>query len=167
MDSVVLGGGCFWCLEAVFLRVRGVRAVISGYANGLTKAPSYEEVCTGRSGHAEVVEVRFDPLQLSLSDILAVFFAMHDPTTLNRQGNDVGTQYRSGIYVLSEAQTEVARTYMADLVKANPLLEGRLTPNFARSTTTARQSRCTTSITTGSHRRAIALTSSPRRLKSS
>jgi peptide-methionine (S)-S-oxide reductase len=115
MDSVVLGGGCFWCLEAVFLRVRGVAGVVSGYANGQTEAPTYEQVCSGRSGHAEVVEVRFDPQQLSLDEVLMVFFAMHDPTTLNRQGNDVGTQYRSGVYTHSEAQARAVRAFMATM----------------------------------------------------
>ena len=115
MDSVVLGGGCFWCLEAVILRLRGVNTVVSGYANGHIPAPTYEQVCTGRSGHAEVVQVHFEPEQLSLSDLLTVFFAMHDPTTLNRQGNDAGTQYRSGVYTHSDAQADAVRTFMARL----------------------------------------------------
>jgi len=126
-ETIVLGGGCFWCLEGVYRRMRGVVAVESGYCNGHVVAPTYEQVCTGETGHAEVVKLIFDTREVSLRDVLTVFFTIHDPTTLNRQGNDVGTQYRSGIYVLSEAQTEVARTYMADLVKANPSLEGRLT----------------------------------------
>ena len=126
-ETIVLGGGCFWCLEGVYRRMRGVVVVESGYCNGHVVAPTYEQVCTGETGHAEVVKLIFDTREVSLRDVLTVFFTIHDPTTLNRQGNDVGTQYRSGIYVLSEAQTEVARTYMADLVKANPSLEGRLT----------------------------------------
>lgn len=96
--SITLAGGCFWCLEAVYEQVRGVVSVESGYANGTLAQPSYEAVCTGRTGHAEVVRVVFDPAQVSLADLLRVFFVIHDPTTLNRQGNDVGTQYRSGIY---------------------------------------------------------------------
>ena len=98
-DTITLAGGCFWCLEAVYEQVRGVSSVLSGYANGQIDSPSYEQVCTGRTGHAEVVQIRFDPAQVSLRELLEVFFLIHDPTTLNRQGNDVGTQYRSGIYV--------------------------------------------------------------------
>jgi peptide-methionine (S)-S-oxide reductase len=114
IDTITLGGGCFWCLEAVFLRLRGVVAVESGYCNGHLPNPNYEQVCSGHSGHAEVVQVRFDPSVVSLTQLLQVFFAIHDPTTLNRQGNDVGTQYRSGIYTHSPAQAEVARTVLAD-----------------------------------------------------
>jgi peptide-methionine (S)-S-oxide reductase len=100
----VLGGGCFWCLEAVFLDLDGVLAVESGYAGGSTRDPTYEEVCSGETGHAEVVRVEFDADQLSFHDLLGVFFSIHDPTTLNRQGNDIGTQYRSVIYYVDEAQ---------------------------------------------------------------
>jgi peptide-methionine (S)-S-oxide reductase len=98
IEYLALGGGCFWCTHAVFAEVRGVVSVESGYCNGQTQAPSYEEVCTGRTGHCEVVRLGFDPSQVSLRDLLEVFFLIHDPTTLNRQGHDVGTQYRSGIY---------------------------------------------------------------------
>lgn len=98
------GGGCFWCLEAVFEQLRGVRRVVSGYAGGVTPQPSYEQVCTGRTGHAEVVQVTFDPQVISYRDLLDVFFSVHDPTTLNRQGADAGTQYRSTILVHSDAQ---------------------------------------------------------------
>lgn len=97
-DVITLGGGCFWCTEAVFLRVKGVTAVESGYTNGGVVQPNYEQVCSGQTGHSEVIRVRFDPARVSLTDLLQVFFAVHDPTTLNRQGADVGTQYRSGIY---------------------------------------------------------------------
>jgi peptide-methionine (S)-S-oxide reductase len=114
IDTITLGGGCFWCLEAVFLRLRGVVAVESGYCNGHLPNPNYEQVCSGHSGHVEVVQVRFDPSVVSLTQLLQVFFAIHDPTTLNRQGNDVGTQYRSGIYTHSPAQAEVARAVLAD-----------------------------------------------------
>ncbi|MFZ9679360.1 MAG: peptide-methionine (S)-S-oxide reductase MsrA [Quisquiliibacterium sp.] len=100
----VLGGGCFWCLEAVFLDLDGVLAVESGYAGGNTRDPTYEEVCSGETGHAEVVRVEFDADQISFHDLLGVFFLTHDPTTLNRQGNDIGTQYRSVIYYVDEAQ---------------------------------------------------------------
>lgn len=98
-ETITLGGGCFWCVEAVFLRVRGVTAVESGYCNGHTSRPTYEAVCGGDTGHAEVVRVSFDPAVITLAEILAIFFAVHDPTTPNRQGNDVGTQYRSAIYL--------------------------------------------------------------------
>lgn len=107
-EQITLGGGCFWCLEAVFLRLKGVLAVESGYCNGQIDAPSYEQVCSGRSGHAEVVQISFDPSVLSLSQLLEVFFAIHDPTTLNRQGADVGSQYRSGIYWHDPAQLAIA-----------------------------------------------------------
>ncbi len=114
-ETIVLGGGCFWCTEAVFDRVRGVLDVESGYSNGATVNPSYEQVCTGRTGHAEVVKVVFDPAQIGLREILEIFFVAHDPTTLNRQGNDVGTQYRSGIYYTDEAQRQVAEEVIAEM----------------------------------------------------
>ena len=101
---ITLGGGCFWCTEAVFVRVKGVTDVESGYCNGHVHQPSYEQVCEGNTGHVEVVQLRYDDAQLSLSQLLEVFFAVHDPTTLNRQGNDVGTQYRSAIYTNSDQQ---------------------------------------------------------------
>ena len=114
-ESIVLGGGCFWCTEAVFDRVKGVTDVESGYCNGQVVNPSYEQVCTGRTGHVEVVKVEFDPAEISLREILEIFFVVHDPTTLNRQGNDTGTQYRSGIYTTSDAQQEVARAVIAEI----------------------------------------------------
>ena len=112
-ETIVLGGGCFWCTEAVFDRVQGVVDVESGYSNGQTVNPSYEQVCTGRTGHNEVVKVAFDTAQISLREILEIFFVIHDPTTKDRQGNDVGTQYRSGIYTTGEAQQKVA----ADVIR--------------------------------------------------
>lgn len=115
--TIVLGGGCFWCVEAVMKPLRGVERVVSGYANGHVKNPTYREVCSGRTGHAEVVEVTFDPEEISLHDLLGVFFATHDPTTLNRQGADVGTQYRSGVYYASEAQRETAEAVVAELTE--------------------------------------------------
>jgi peptide-methionine (S)-S-oxide reductase len=108
LQSITLAGGCFWCTEAVFKRVRGVTEVQSGYANGDVADPSYEQVCSGHTGHAEAVRVTFDPAEIGLRDILQIFFATHDPTTPNRQGNDVGTQYRSGIYYETAEQKEVA-----------------------------------------------------------
>ena len=110
LETIVLGGGCFWCLEGVFLRVRGVVSVESGYCNGHVIAPTYEQVCTGETGHAEVVKLGFDPREVSLRDLLTVFFTIHDPTTLNRQGNDVGTQYRSALYTFNAEQQKQAET---------------------------------------------------------
>ncbi len=125
-ETITLGGGCFWCLEAVYDRMRGVVDVVSGYAGGHVPNPTYKEVCRGATGHAEVVQVTFDPEQVSLRDILAVFFTIHDPTTLNRQGNDVGTQYRSAIFYHNEAQKEVAEAFVRELeaekVWENPIV---------------------------------------------
>jgi peptide-methionine (S)-S-oxide reductase len=113
-QTITLGGGCFWCTEAVFVRVRGVLDVESGYSNGLAERPSYEQVCSGKTGHNEVVKLVFDPAQLSLRQILSIFFAIHDPTTLNRQGNDVGTQYRSAIYFDTPEQEQIAKTLIEE-----------------------------------------------------
>jgi peptide-methionine (S)-S-oxide reductase len=115
METIVLGGGCFWCTEAVYVQVRGVTDVESGYANGQTERPSYEQVCTGTTGYNEVVRLTYDPAQVSTRQILEIFFAVHDPTQLNRQGNDVGTQYRSGIYWTTEAQRDAAHAIVAEL----------------------------------------------------
>lgn len=114
-SKIVLGGGCFWCIEAVFARCRGVTGVRSGYAGGARANPVYEMVCTGVTGHAEVIEVSFDDEIIGLADLLRVFFAMHDPTTLNQQGNDRGTQYRSVIFYESEEQRRVAEEVMAEV----------------------------------------------------
>ena len=111
----VLGGGCFWCLEAVFRDLEGVTDVLSGYAGGSTPRPSYEQVCTGRTGHAEVVRVTFDPAVLSYADLLRVFFTIHDPTTPNRQGADVGTQYRSVIFTASDEERHAAEAVMREI----------------------------------------------------
>jgi len=107
-QTIALGGGCFWCTEAVYVQVRGVLDVESGYCNGHVRQPSYEQVCTGTTGHNEVVKLVFDPAQISLREILEIFFVIHDPTTLNQQGHDRGTQYRSGIYFSSPEQEVVA-----------------------------------------------------------
>ncbi|RYZ11683.1 MAG: peptide-methionine (S)-S-oxide reductase [Comamonadaceae bacterium] len=115
LETIVLGGGCFWCTEAVFDKVRGVVDVESGYSNGETINPSYEQVCTGRTGHNEVVKLQFDPQSITLEEVLQIFFVIHDPTSLNRQGNDVGTQYRSGIYYLDERQKQVAESVIAEI----------------------------------------------------
>jgi peptide-methionine (S)-S-oxide reductase len=116
--TAVLGGGCFWCLEAVFDRLRGVHSVESGYAGGRTANPTYEDVCSGRSGHAEVVRVTFDPAALSFRDLLKVFFAIHDPTTKDRQGSDVGTQYRSVIFCQNAEQRSDAEAVIAELTRS-------------------------------------------------
>lgn len=115
MSTAILGGGCFWCLEAVFEEVRGIRAVVSGYAGGHRPHPSYEQVCTGVSGHAEIVQLDFDPAVISFREILEIFFAIHDPTTLNRQGNDSGSQYRSVIFCQDDGQRHIAESLIAAL----------------------------------------------------
>jgi peptide-methionine (S)-S-oxide reductase len=107
-QTIALGGGCFWCTEAVYVKVKGVTDVESGYSNGHLERPSYEQVCTGTTGHNEVVKLTYDPSQISLRQILEIFFVIHDPTTLNRQGADSGTQYRSGIYYTTPQQKEIA-----------------------------------------------------------
>ncbi len=118
-ETTTLGGGCFWCTEAVFDELRGVTDVVSGYANGHVDDPTYQQVCTGMTGHAEVIRIEFDPDEVSFKDILRVFFTIHDPTTLNRQGNDVGTQYRSGIYYHNEEQKRIANETIAELEAEN------------------------------------------------
>ena len=115
LQTITLGGGCFWCTEAVLKPLRGVASVTSGYANGTVKNPTYREVCSGRTGHNEVVRVAFDPDVIALDDLLGIFFATHDPTTLNRQGADRGTQYRSGVYFETPEQEEAAERVVADL----------------------------------------------------
>lgn len=117
-ETATLGGGCFWCLEAVFKELRGVTWVMSGYAGGHVANPDYHSVCGGQTGHAEVVQVKFDNEQLSYADLLRVFFAIHDPTTRNRQGNDVGTQYRSIILTHSDAQRATALAVMQEITDA-------------------------------------------------
>lgn len=114
-ETVTLAGGCFWCLEAVYDEVKGVLSVDSGYANGHVPNPDYRAVCNGDTGHAEVVQIKFDPGVISFHDILNIFFGIHDPTTLNRQGADVGTQYRSGIYYHTPEQKEVAEALIKEL----------------------------------------------------
>jgi peptide-methionine (S)-S-oxide reductase len=115
IEVVTLAGGCFWCLEAVFDNLTGVEDVVSGYSGGQMPNPSYQAVCTGRTGHAEVIQVTFDPSRISFHDLLGVFFSIHDPTTLNRQGPDSGTQYRSAIFYHTPEQAETARQLMLDL----------------------------------------------------
>ncbi|HEX4843274.1 MAG TPA: peptide-methionine (S)-S-oxide reductase MsrA [Limnobacter sp.] len=115
IEQATLGGGCFWCLEAVYSQLKGISKCESGYSGGHDPAPNYDKVCSGRSGHAEVVRLEFDPEVISYRKILAVFFAIHDPTTLNRQGNDIGPQYRSVIYFHNPEQHETARALIDDL----------------------------------------------------
>jgi peptide-methionine (S)-S-oxide reductase len=125
-STATLAGGCFWCLEAVFADLKGVHKVVSGYAGGTTPSPSYQQVCTGATGHAEVVQITFDPAAISFRELLEVFFAIHDPTTPNRQGADVGTQYRSAIFFHDEAQRHAAQAVIAELTAAktwpNPIV---------------------------------------------
>ena len=118
LETITLGGGCFWCTEAVFVNVRGIEDVESGYSNGHVPNPSYEQVCTGTTGHNEVVQLKFDPEEISLEEILQIFFVIHDPTTLNRQGNDTGTQYRSGIYTSSPEQAAVAQDVLREIAES-------------------------------------------------
>ena len=115
LETLTLGGGCFWCLEAVYLLVDGVTTVESGYCNGHVRKPTYEQVCRGDTGHAEVVRLTFDPARIGVRELLEIFFVVHDPTTLNRQGDDMGTQYRSGIYWESLRHEAVAREVLAEL----------------------------------------------------
>ena len=116
----MLGGGCFWCTESVYKEVRGITDVESGYSNGQTERPSYEDVCTGRTGCNEVVKLVYDPAVIGTREILEIFFVIHDPTTPNRQGNDVGTQYRSGIYFTTPEQQRTAQALLDELARDNP-----------------------------------------------
>ena len=124
----VFGGGCFWCAEAVFAQLRGVVSVAPGYAGGSMSAPTYKEVCSGRAGHAEVIKIEFNPDKISYADLLAVFFVTHDPTTLNRQGNDVGSQYRSVIFYSDERQKKEAQDFIAKLRRAGVKAATELKP---------------------------------------
>ncbi len=117
-EQATLGGGCFWCLEAVFQELRGVRSAVPGYAGGHIADPTYEQVCSGRTGHAEVVRITFDPAEIGYADLLRVFFATHDPTTPDRQGNDVGPQYRSIILTHSDAQRRAAEAVKREIAEA-------------------------------------------------
>ena len=126
LERATLGGGCFWCLEAVYQQIQGVESVVSGYAGGARPNPSYESVCTGATGHAEIVDVYFDPQIISFRDLLEVFFVIHDPTTLNYQGNDHGTQYRSVIFTHSDIQNTIVHEVVKELeesrIYANPVV---------------------------------------------
>lgn len=126
MQTAILGAGCFWCIEAIFAQLKGVNSVKSGYSGGSIKNPGYREICTGRTGHAEVIRIEFDNTIISFTEILEIFFKVHDPTTLNRQGNDIGTQYRSAIFFTNEQQKETANYIIQKLAKAgvysNPIV---------------------------------------------
>lgn len=119
IQTALIGGGCFWCLEAVYQQVKGVEQVISGYAGGHVTNPSYEAVCSESTGHAEVVQITFEASTVSYRQLLEIFFVIHDPTTLNYQGNDVGTQYRSVIYTLDDEQMRIAKELVSELINAN------------------------------------------------
>jgi peptide-methionine (S)-S-oxide reductase len=118
LQQATLGGGCFWCLEAVYVQLRGVTAVVSGYAGGHVPNPTYQRVCSGSTGHAEVVQVTYDPAVIGFRELLEIFFTIHDPTTLNRQGADVGTQYRSAIFYHDEEQKRVAEEVIKEMTEA-------------------------------------------------
>ena len=136
IETITLGGGCFWCTEAVYEQIDGVVAVESGYSNGHVRNPSYQQVCVGDTGHNEVVRVQFDNQRIGLREVLEIFFTVHDPTTLNRQGADVGTQYRSGIYLHDEAQREVARAVLEEANAAHGgrvVTELRMLQNYSRA----------------------------------
>ena len=126
LERATLAGGCFWCTESVFDELRGVESVVSGYSGGHKDSPTYQEVCTGTTGHAEVIQIEFDPAEIDFSDILRVFFTVHDPTTLNRQGGDIGTQYRSSVFYHSEAQRQAAEDVIREIDAAaiypNPIV---------------------------------------------
>lgn len=126
LEKITFGSGCFWCVEAVFQKLKGVESVVSGYSNGHTINPTYKEICTGTTGHAEVCQITFDPNQISFEELLEVFWKTHDPTTLNRQGADAGTQYRSGVFYHTESQRDVAQAWKdklnAERVFPNPIL---------------------------------------------
>ena len=130
METATLGGGCFWCVEAIYQDVIGVHKVVSGYAGGKVENPTYEEVCSGTTGHAEVVQIVFDPTVISFEEILFIFWRTHDPTTLNRQGNDVGTQYRSVIYYHDEQQKSIAEQSIAE-TDASDLWAGPIVTEIA------------------------------------
>lgn len=119
LETATVAGGCFWCLEAVFKEIAGVERVASGYAGGTIGNPTYEQVCTGKTGHAEAVQVSFDPSRISYREILEIFFSIHDPTTLNRQGADMGTQYRSAVFYHNDEQKTIAEETVAELDKAH------------------------------------------------
>jgi peptide-methionine (S)-S-oxide reductase len=118
-ETAIFAGGCFWCTEAVFLELEGVKKVISGYIGGKTVNPTYKDICTGETGHAEAIKIVFDPQKIEFGKLLEIFFATHDPTTINRQGNDVGTQYRSEVFYMNDEQKKITQQYIALLTEEN------------------------------------------------
>ena len=133
-EIATLAGGCFWCIESVFNRIRGVESALSGYMGGHTLNPTYKDICRGDTGHAEVVQVQFDPAQISYRDVLDIFFTLHDPTQKNRQGNDVGTQYRSAIFYHSPAQQAEANAVIAELTAEHAFAQAIVTEVVAAQT---------------------------------
>ena len=118
MQTAYLAGGCFWCIEAILQRIKGVKGLTNGYCNGSTENPTYEDICSGQTGHAEVVKIEFDESEISFSDLLEVFFLTHDPTSLNRQGSDVGIQYRSAVFFINPEQRDLAKTTIESIPNA-------------------------------------------------
>lgn len=133
-EIATLAGGCFWCIESVFNRIQGVESAVSGYMGGHTLNPTYKDICRGDTGHAEVVQVQFDPAQISYRDVLDIFFTLHDPTQKNRQGNDVGTQYRSAIFYHSPAQQATANAVIAELTAEHAFAQAIVTEVVAAQT---------------------------------
>lgn len=127
-ETIIFANGCFWCTEAVFESLKGVISVMPGYTGGTVKNPTYKQVCTGETGHAEAIKIEYDPETIAFSDLLTVFFATHDPTTLNRQGNDIGTQYRSGIYYMNEGQRQESLAFIQRLNEEGPKVVTELKP---------------------------------------
>lgn len=134
IEIATFAGGCFWCTEAVFLSLKGVQKAQPGYIGGTTKNPTYEQICTGKTGHAEAIEITFDANQISYGKLLEVFFATHDPTTLNRQGNDIGTQYRSEIFYHNERQKEIAQAYI-QLLSDEQIFKAPIVTQMSAATT--------------------------------
>jgi peptide-methionine (S)-S-oxide reductase len=133
IKTIYLAGGCFWCTEAVFKEIKGVVEVIPGYIDGTIKNPAYREVCTGRTGHTEAISVRYDTTQVQLTDLLLIFFNTHDPTTLNRQGNDIGTQYRSGIYYTEDEQKGIAQ-FVIDQLETEAVFDQKIVTEIKEAT---------------------------------
>ncbi len=165
-ETAILGGGCFWCLDAVFRGLNGVISVESGYAGGAKPNPSYEEVCGGRTGHAEVVRVTFDPAVLTFRDLLTVFFTIHDPTTLNRQGNDEGTQYRSVVFCATPAQRATVEDVIRTLT-AQKLIRGKIVTEVAEPRRSIRRRAITRTISSATAASRIACSWLPPRSPSS
>jgi peptide-methionine (S)-S-oxide reductase len=133
VETAIFAGGCFWCTEAIFLEVKGIIKIVPGYIGGHTENPTYKEVCTGKTGHAEAIRIIYNPEEVGYAKLLEVFFATHDPTTLNRQGNDIGTQYRSEIFYMNESQREVAQKYIK-LLEQEKVFEDKIITKITNAT---------------------------------